>query len=443
MADLRLLKDRAADLVARGRLDEAAEAYRQVLVADPRDVASRQKLADALRRAGRGADAVAAYRAAADRYAADGLLIKAIAVCKVVLEIDPTHVETPQALARLYARSGRGDPAPAARPRTAAPPGASPYGAILSAAAAARDAGVEDPFDIDEEPPQEAAEVVALQAVLPPVPLFSDLSGPAFVALAERMALRRVRRDEVVLREGEPGDRFYVVASGRLRVERRDESGERVRLAELADGSFFGEMALLSGAPRSASVVAAEDGELLEIRADVLAGLCAEHPHVADSLARFYRQRLLGNAMATCAIFQPFGTPERRRIMQRFRARDVAAGERVVTEGVPSDGLYVVLRGELDVRKRTGAGEVLAARLREGDLFGEMSCLSRRGATASVVARRDGTVLRLPRGDFDEVVAAHPGMLERLAELSAERAESLDAIVSGHARYTEEGLVLV
>ena len=82
------------------------------------------------------------------------------------------------------------------------------------------------------------------------------------------MVLRRVGEGEVVLREGDGGTSFYVVASGRLAVSKRDERGEAVVLAQLGEGDFFGEMALLSGAPRAATVVAEEPCELLEFRAD-------------------------------------------------------------------------------------------------------------------------------------------------------------------------------
>jgi CRP-like cAMP-binding protein len=202
-------------------------------------------------------------------------------------------------------------------------------------------------------------------------------------------------------------------------------------------------MALLSGEPRAASVVAEGEGELLELRAALLADLCREHPHVADSLKRFYRQRLLANAMATSPLFRPFGRTERTAIMERFRSRQVAARETVIREGKPSDGLYVVLSGTLDVWKRKGPTDVRAGALREGDVFGEMSCLRKTPATATVVARRAGTLLRLPRAEFDELVVTYPQILELVSELTDERQQTLQAILDGTAEWTDEGMVLV
>jgi CRP-like cAMP-binding protein len=151
----------------------------------------------------------------------------------------------------------------------------------------------------------------------------------------------------------------------------------------------------------------------------------------------------LANAMAMSRIFRPFPRDARKRIMERFRARAIAPGEKVIREGDPSEGLFVVLDGSLDVVKRKGGLEVVVGQLREGDVFGEMSCLRKAPASASVRVRRGGSLLELPRREFDDLVVSYPQILEHVAELSDERAEYLDAILTGHAQWTEDGLVLV
>ncbi len=490
-ADLRQLKDRAAELALKGKLERAAETYREILDADRRDVVSRQKLAEVLRKAGDENGAIAEYRQVADAYARDGLLIKAIAIHKVILEIDPGHDDTQKMLADLYAlrRSG---PLPSASgasgirgsvPRTApaaiaperveppergadvivAPPddriallppeldpalgtegrARTPFEIILETAAAARQAEGKDAITDTAAPLPATSVQAAPRPMLPRIPLFSDLSPTAFGALTRALDLEKVSPGDVVLRQGEPGDSFYVIASGLFRVERSGETAEPVVLAHLDDGAFFGEMALLSGEPRAASVVAETDGELLKIRADVLVALCREHPHVADSLGRFYRQRLLANAMATSPLFGPFDPEERWAIMGRFRARDMAAGERVITEGLASDGLYVVLSGSLAVLKRKGPTEIRAGALKEGDVFGEMSCLRKTPASATVMACRAGRLLHLPRADFDELIVTYPQILELVSGLSDERQQNLEFIVEGGAQWEEGGLVLI
>ncbi len=540
--ELRKLKDKAAEAAAKGKLDKAAELYREAAEGDGRDFGTRQKLAEVLRRAGRIPEAIQAYGEVADRFGKDGLLIKAIAISKTILELDPQHVATQSALAELYAKKAAAEgarppprtlmlqamkaagvgviippPPPSRRedgvvalplapppvkvaqppealeieidtePEPLPEPDAEPstaFAQIVFAAESAVEAGVEedvlilaDPIDVevigdeplsfgspgagepvvDEVLPLEEAaplEIVVepepepLPAPAPPapalphVPIFSDLSREAFVELTRGMVLHRIAGGEAVIRECEEGTSFYVVASGRFAVSKRDEAGGTVILAKLGEGDFFGEMALLSGAARSATVTAEEEAEVLEFPADVLLQIAGQHPHVAQSLRRFYRQRLLANAMAASPVFRPFQRNERKLIMERFRARAVSEGEKVIREGDPSDGLYVVLEGAVDVVKRRDGKATVVGHLREGDLFGEMSCLRKAPASASIVVKRPGTLLRLPRKDFDDLVVSYPQILELVSTLSDERAENLDAILSGHAEWTDDGLVL-
>jgi CRP-like cAMP-binding protein len=252
---------------------------------------------------------------------------------------------------------------------------------------------------------------------LPKIPLFSDLPEDAFIALFERCPLRRAEPGDRIIDQGSIGTSFFVICAGKARVLRTD--GEATReLAMLDEGAFFGEMALLSDAPRSASVeAAAEDTQLLEIPALVLTELSTKYPTVATALKKFCRQRLLANLMNSAALFKPFTPSERRELIQRFRARDALPGETLIREGQPSDGLYVVLTGEVAV----DVGGRPVATLKEGQVFGEMSLLTRAVTTATVKTTRRTSLLRLPRADFDQLIMSHPQILEQVAELTDER----------------------
>jgi len=261
---------------------------------------------------------------------------------------------------------------------------------------------------------------------LPHIPLFSDLPSEAFIALFERCPLRRFASGARILEQGSVGTAFFVVCEGQVRVL-REEGGVERELALLQEGAFFGEMALLSGAPRTASVESAsEDTQLLEISAEVLTALSREYPQVARALKKFCRDRMLLNVMSSAALFRLFDRRDRRELIERFRAREVRRGDRLVREGERSDGLYVVLSGEVAVR----TGEQQLALLREGELFGEMSLLDKAPATADVIATRRTSLLRLPREAFDALISSHPQILAHVAELT-----------DGRRRHTETVLV--
>lgn len=299
------------------------------------------------------------------------------------------------------------------------------------------------PEDVDLEPPSErtpGAEVSQHD-----VPLFSELPRDAFLDLLEKVEFRRLDRGEVILREGDSGRSIFVLASGRARVVKAHGSANPIELAVLEDGSFFGEMALLTGAARVASVVADDDCEVLELTEDLLRDLTAKHPSVAHSLKKFYRQRLLSNVMAISPLFRAFDKSDRKMLVEKFKLREMKPGEPVIREGDRPDGLYVVMHGVCLVSRTApdGSRQVPLAVLREGDVFGEMSLLSRQPASATVTAKRRTLVLRLPKSVFDELMFTHPAVLEVVSELTDQRTRVNDDILSGRVQVSDEVLALV
>ncbi len=293
-------------------------------------------------------------------------------------------------------------------------------------------AGVEERMEAPEEPKVEPG-------ALPKIPLFSDLPEDAFIALFERCPLRRFEPTDLVIQQGSLGDSFFVICGGSVKVYRNDGEVRR-DIATLNEGAFFGEMALLSGAPRTASVEAAsEDTQLLEISAAILTELSHKYPTVAQALKKFCRQRLLTNVMSGSALFAPFSRTERRQLVEKFRARDVQKGDVLIKEGQRSDGMYVVLSGEIEVR----LGLHPVASLKEGDIFGEMSLLTKAPATATCAAARRTSLLRLPREDFDQIVLSHPQILVLVSELTDERKKQNATLASQSPRPSGEATPMV
>ncbi len=97
--------------------------------------------------------------------------------------------------------------------------------------------------------------------------------------LAACCSLRRFRAGEAVVKEGDTAQSLYIVARGAMEVRR----GDKV-IAQVPEGSVFGEQAFFDGEPRSASVVAVSDGELLELGAKDLEQLAARDPQLARNV---------------------------------------------------------------------------------------------------------------------------------------------------------------
>jgi CRP-like cAMP-binding protein len=99
---------------------------------------------------------------------------------------------------------------------------------------------------------------------------------------------------EVIIRQGDKGKSVYVIATGSVKVFTTLLSGEQVDLAVLWPSDFFGEMSFLTGRPRSATVEAIEDTNILEIDEEKLRDLITRRPHVGEVLLTYYETRTKG-----------------------------------------------------------------------------------------------------------------------------------------------------
>jgi CRP-like cAMP-binding protein len=253
------------------------------------------------------------------------------------------------------------------------------------------------------------------------IPLLSSMSEAAFRRVLGTLTLRRLPAGAPVIREGEAGNSFFFVAGGTLRVYATDGLGRQTELAKLGENAVFGEMALLSAQPRTATVECLTEVDLFEASRQSLAALADELGAVAEALHGFTRERLLGNLMATSALFKPFNRMQQRDLLRRFTSHDVAPGTVVIQEGEEGRGLFVVLSGELDVSRRAADGATPLGTLRTGDVFGEMSMLRNARTTATVVATRPATVLFLAREYVTRIVAGVPEIKSYLEALAEDR----------------------
>src|SRR5690606_34672097 len=134
--------------------------------------------------------------------------------------------------------------------------------------------------------------------------------------------------------EGEEGAEAYIVARGELEVRRQDEEdGRTVTLARLANGALFGEMALLSRAPRAASVVACRPSILLVARRDALEAVAEKLPAVGVELAAHCRRRMVANLVRTSKVLLSVPSKERPALVERFETKVFEKGEKLIVDG--------------------------------------------------------------------------------------------------------------
>ena len=115
-------------------------------------------------------------------------------------------------------------------------------------------------------------------------PLFKHANRQMLEPLAKSLRRRRFRRNEVIFHQGDPGDSLHVVATGAVKILLPSTEGEEAIIATLRPGDFFGELALLDGASRSATAAALEASETLELPRAVLMQLTGTVEGLGDAL---------------------------------------------------------------------------------------------------------------------------------------------------------------
>ena len=133
-----------------------------------------------------------------------------------------------------------------------------------------------------------------LARVLAITPVFEGVPPEARMALASKFFMNLYKSGDVIVREGEAGDRFYLIRSGYVKVSTLGMGGEGdlIELGKMGEGSFFGEVSLLTEKPRTATVTADTDVELMELTRADFSGIVADFPSVRNVVESYQKQRV-------------------------------------------------------------------------------------------------------------------------------------------------------
>ncbi len=274
-------------------------------------------------------------------------------------------------------------------------------------------------------------------------PLFSSLDRASLRAFIEIFETKLFPAKATVVEEGALGSEAFVVARGELDVTKRVTGGSPIHLARLGGGTLVGEMALLSRAPRAATVSTVSSTVLLVAAKASLDAAVAKIPELGREFAEHCRRRMLDNLVKTSAILRSVNPTERAELVRRFTIRSFEPGERIVTQGQPSEGLFLIASGEVSIAQNDEAGEkTVLARLGAGEALGEVALILRRPAIAEAVANHPTVTLFLPREQLLKAVRAHPMVFVDLYELAVRRDEETSAAAGLEAADLDDSILV-
>lgn len=232
--------------------------------------------AEILGMAGDRSHAIDVYRNLARHFAKQGRYTMAIAVTNKILRLDPSQTEAADELQALLAAQREEEARAKSRLLQAAKTPAPPPGVTTTRAT--------PPETPPPAPPAPPSETEALR-------FFSAFPRQALAELLGSTSVRSYTAGNAIVREGEYGDSLYLIVEGNVVVEGTDPRSRKVTLATLGPGDFFGEVAVLTGKPRTATVLAQGPVTVIEISKEVLTGIFQRHPEVLAVLEKSYQDR--------------------------------------------------------------------------------------------------------------------------------------------------------
>jgi cAMP-dependent protein kinase regulator len=389
MPDLRRLQDDALAAISAGDWAAAASLYTALEKAAPGEGTWSLKLGECLRKLGRQQDAVKALGRALQVYSRAKMRSKAAAVCRLILEIDPRNQQVPRVLERL---SDLHRVTPVPEPPELASPQRRKHETVqfdvpASVRKAERAQGKSDSAEgaASSSPPRhESFERPPVPArplprvVLPLTPFLASMNEHHLRMVNDRAHLIQMDAGQILFALGDPADALFLLASGQIAVLLPQE------VARLQRGDFFGEeVAVLPHQPRLATVRATENCQVLALERDLVDDLITEAPVLLEILTKSLRERLVSMLARTSPMLASLGGAERAALLARFHFLQVDKLSRIHEPGEATAGLFVLLAGEaaasLDGR--------MEERLQPGDVFGEISLVTKSEARTVVTAR--------------------------------------------------------
>ncbi|MBE9536567.1 MAG: cyclic nucleotide-binding domain-containing protein [Proteobacteria bacterium] len=349
------------------------------------------KLAEVYAKLGQKAPAIETFQKVADNYSASGDFLKAVSIYKLMLKVDPELVELKDKIEALCSRDKSG-------------------------------------VDLGS---------------LPEIPLLSELSEAELVELVGSFDYVDFPEGHLICKEGDDGDSIFIIIKGSIKIFVQGIAGEKIEIARLEEGEFFGEVGFFAGGKRQASVIAEDEIGLIEIKKKEMDELGRRFPRVGEVLGSFCKKRVLGRLLAMSPLFGSLKESDRNELVDAFVHRQFEKGEVVIAEGDESDSLFVIKNGNVEVStEHSGSGKVPLAELKEGDFFGEVAVVTGKPRTATVSSLSSLELMELSKKDLMSCFNKYPKVKEILERYLKSRAEkTIGTIMALKGFESKEGLV--
>jgi len=225
--------------------------------------------------------------------------------------------------------------------------------------------------------------------------VFRFVSDEHFGAIEPLLQEEHYDFGDVIVKQDDPADSFYVLTRGRARALKIKPDGEEIPLAVLKPGDSFGEAALAEGGTRNATVRCSTAVDVLRIDRTDFFELVRRVPELKQYVETTGRNRALQSFLYQFSNFGRLPAPALRGVIDKLKPAGFAKGSLIIREGDDAGPLYVIEKGRARAFTGLDGQERNLAFYREGDFFGELSILNGSARAASVEAFSDCQLLAL------------------------------------------------
>lgn len=268
--------------------------------------------------------------------------------------------------------------------------------------------------DDDDKPavvhPKSDSQRARLAEAVKHILLFRSLDGDQMQEVIDAMFERKVTKGEFVIKQGEDGDNFYVIASGKYKVFVKIDGESQARAVGGYDGAgSFGELALMYNMPRAASVQSEAEGSLWAMDRQTFRRIVLKNA--------FKKRQMYETLIDTVPMLKSLENYERMNLADALVPRSYSAGDAIIRQGDAADGMYFVEDGMVRIVKVDHNGvEKELNRASKGGYFGELALLTKKPRAATVYAEGNVKLAFLDVDAFERLLGPCMSIMQRNAE---------------------------
>ena len=268
--------------------------------------------------------------------------------------------------------------------------------------------------------------------------LFRRLDGDVLEKVALAMVVMEIEEGRTLIRQGDQADRMFVVLQGTAIASITAKDGRQQTIRQLGPGDVVGEVAIIAGGERTASVTTTSPAVMASFTADQFRGLMAVDPEGAGELSATVVDRLRRSQLAV-HLTRLFGALEIEALDEIEKSVEwlsLGSGDVLFRQDDEADAAYVLISGRLKVSIEDAEGrERIVNEIGRGEAVGEIALLTRGRRSATVYAIRECDLARFSRSAFEALTRKYPASMVQVARMMGTRLQNVQ--FSGHETHPE------